>query len=78
MNWLEETFRELSPEVTRFVQQALVRLEGENVFDAPGVISGIIRQMRGSDSTVIRAAAPRTERLLKVGLARVCLQRIGA
>jgi len=78
MNWLEEALQELSPEVARFVQQALARLEGDNVFDAPGVISGVIRQMRGSDSHVVRAAAPRAERLLKAGLARVCFQRMGA
>ena len=81
MNWLwrqEETFGEFSPEVVRFVQQALTRLEGENVCDAPGVISGVIRQMRGSNSQLIRAEAPRTERLLQASFARVCFQRIGA
>ncbi len=81
MNWRrrqEEAIRELSPEVGRFVRMVLVDLEHENIFDAPGVISGVLWKMRVADSDVIRGAVSRTERVLKTAFARGCLQRIGA
>jgi len=81
VNWRkrqEEAIGELAPDVGRFVRMVLVDLEHENVFDAPGVISGVLRKMRVADSDVIRGAASRTERLLKTAFARGCLQRIGA
>lgn len=73
MSWnhrQDEVMQQLSPEVGRFVRQALRSLERENVFDAPGVISGVLRQMRVADSDVIRGAAPRAEALLKNTLLR--------
>ncbi len=77
MNWQtteEEWIRQLSPEIGRFVYLTLCRLERENVFDAPGVIYGVLRAMRIADSDAIRRAAPHTERLLMQALAprRVC------
>lgn len=81
MNWTrrqDELRQHLSPEVARFVLQALRLMEQENVFDAPGVISGVLRQMRVADSDVIRGAAIRTEKLLKTGFARHCSDRLGA
>ncbi len=74
----EEMLRQLSPEVGRFVLLALRSLEQENVFDAPGVISGVLRQMRMADSDVIRSATARAERLLKATFAHGCVQRMGA
>ncbi|HLN64246.1 MAG TPA: hypothetical protein VK464_22220 [Symbiobacteriaceae bacterium] len=74
----EEMLRQFSPEVGRFVLLALRSLEQENVFDAPGVISGVLRQMRMADSDVIRSATARAERLLKATFAQGCLQRMGA
>jgi hypothetical protein len=68
MNWLEQqdfVIRHLSPEVARFVREAFERLERENVFDAPGVISEIVNRMRTADSEMIRKAVARTEALLK-------------
>ncbi|HYG60409.1 MAG TPA: hypothetical protein VD902_20250 [Symbiobacteriaceae bacterium] len=81
MNWIrrqDELARELSPDVARFVVEVLKSLEQANVFDAPGVISGVVCQMRVADSAVIRCATGRTERLLKSAFARRCLQRMGA
>jgi len=81
MNWIrrkDELIQQLSPEVARFVLQALVRLEQENIFDAPGMISGVVRQMRTANSDVVRGAVNRTERVLKSTFARGCLQRVGA
>ncbi len=74
----EEVIRELSPEVAGFVRQALALLEQENVFDAPGVISGVLRQMRLADSADIRGAATRTENLLRRAFTAGSLQRVGA
>lgn len=54
----------LSPEVGRFVLQGLRQLEREQVFDAPGVINGIVCKMRSAESAVIRSAVGRTESLL--------------
>ncbi len=68
MSWILRQGRlmqQLAPEVRRFVVLALYRLERENVFDAPGVISGVLRQMRTAQSARIRQAAGRTEMLLK-------------
>lgn len=68
VNWQNaqaELLRQLSPEVGRFVLLALQRLEAENVFDAPGVIHGVVRAMRVADSDVIRQAAPHAGELLK-------------
>lgn len=70
--------QQLSAEVAAFVILALRSLEEENVFDAPGVIDGVVRRMRLADSDAIRAASTRTERLLKVNFARGCIQRMGA
>jgi hypothetical protein len=70
--------QQLSPEVAGFVLLALRSLEEENVFDAPGVISAVVRRMRGADSDVIRNATGRTERLLKTTFARGCMHRMGA
>lgn len=80
MSWIrhDEWLQQLSPEVGRFVLVALRSLEQENVFDAPGVISGVLRQMRGADSALIRGATGRTERLLKITFLRGCQQRMGA
>lgn len=81
MNWLrqkDELARHLAPEVARFVLLALRHLEQENVFDAPSIISGVVRQMRVADSDVIRRASGRTERLLKSTLARGYLRSVGA
>ena len=78
MSAKDELVRHLPPEVARFVLQALRGLEQENVFDAPGVISGILRQMRIADSDLIRSAAGRTETILKKTFARGYLQRLGA
>lgn len=68
----------LSPEVGRFVLQGLRQLEQENVFDAPGVISGIIWKMRSAESALIRSAAARTESLLRDSFAQHYLTRAGA
>lgn len=68
MNWIaqqEYLVRHLSPEVVRFVCVALVQLERENIFDAPGVIGGVIQQMRLAESPAVRAAAEEAESLLK-------------
>ena len=81
MNWLLKKAaiaQQLSPDVAGFVLQALRGLEQENIFDAPGVISGVVRQMRVADSATIRSATGRTECLLKSTLARGCSQRLGA
>jgi hypothetical protein len=81
MNWeLRQgtVVQELSPEVARFVLQELKRLEQENVFDAPGVISGVLRQMSAADSQVIRGSVSRTEILLKSTFSRGSLQSVGA
>lgn len=81
MNWKqrqEAVIRQVGPEVAAFVEESFTRLERENVFDAPGVISGIIRQMRLSDCDVVRGAADRTERLLKSVFARGSLHQLGA
>lgn len=81
MNWLLKKAtlaQQLSPDVAGFVLQALRSLEQENVFDAPGVISGVIRQMRAADSAVIRSATGRTERLLTNTLTCSRKQRLGA
>ncbi|HEY3367127.1 MAG TPA: hypothetical protein VGK74_18895 [Symbiobacteriaceae bacterium] len=78
MSTQEELKQHLPAEVARFVIQAFRGLEQENVFDAPGVIGGILRQMRVADSDLIRGHAGRTELLLKKAFARGCLQRIGA
>jgi hypothetical protein len=81
MNWLrqkDELAQQLSPDVARFVLLALRHLEQENIFDAPGIVSGVLRQMRVADSDVIRRATVRTERLLKSTLARGYVQRVGA
>ena len=66
----------LSPEAARFVRQVLARLEAENVFDAPGVISSVLSQMRAADSDAIRSAVARTERVLKQAFA-LGMRRIG-
>lgn len=73
-----EVVRQLSPEVSRFVLLALYSLEKENVFDAPGVIGGVLNQMRVADSDVIRGATRRTERVLTNAFARGCMRRLGA
>jgi hypothetical protein len=81
MGWLHrhhEVLGRLSPEVARFVWQALLLLEQENVFDAPGVISGVLRRMRTADSDAIRGAAIPTERLLKAAFAPRAKHRAGA
>lgn len=68
----------LSPEVGRFVLQGLRQLERENVFDAPGVISGIVSRMRSAESALVRSAAARTESLLRQTFAQHYLNRVGA
>jgi hypothetical protein len=68
----------LSPEVGRFVLQGLRQLEQENVFDAPGVISGIINKMRSAESALIRSAAARTESLLRQAFAQYYRTRVSA
>lgn len=68
----------LSPEVGRFVLQGLRQLEQENVFDAPGVIAGIVCKMRSADSALIRSAAVRTEFLLRQTFAQQYLTRVTA
>ncbi|HYF75980.1 MAG TPA: hypothetical protein VD973_02520 [Symbiobacteriaceae bacterium] len=81
MNWLlkkGELAQQLSPDVACFVLRALRNLEQENVFDAPGIISGVLRQMRIADSDVVRAATARTERLLKSTFAQGAVHRLGA
>lgn len=78
MSGQDEMMKQLPPEVARFVLHAMRGLEQENVFDAPGVISGILRQMRVADSDLIRRHAVKTESLLKKTFARGCLQRVGA
>lgn len=81
MNWIrwhDALARELSPEISSYVLKVLGRLEQENVFDAPGVISGVLRQMRIADSDVIRAAVSRTESVLKATLPMGRFQRLGA
>lgn len=78
MSGQDELMKHLPPEVARFVLQAMRGLEQDNVFDAPGVIGGILRQMRVADSDLIRGHATRTETLLKRTFARGCLQHIGA
>lgn len=68
MNWKERqdfVVEHLTPEVAQFVRGVLDRLEQENVFDAPGVIGGVLRQMRTAESEAIRGAVERTETLLK-------------
>jgi hypothetical protein len=80
MNWMrqDQLNQHLSPEVVRFVMLALRKLEQENVFDAPGVISGVLRQMRVADSDVIRNATGRAERLLARAFSHGGAQRMGA
>jgi len=81
MNWIrrqDELARELSPDVARFVLEVLTTLEKENVFDAPGVISGVLCQMRVAESPLVRSATGRTERVLKSAFARRCMHRLGA
>lgn len=81
MNWFrhhDELKQSLTPEVAGFVLQALDSLEAENVFDAPGIISGVLRRMRVAESAAIRCAAPRTETFLKAAFARKCLHQMGA
>lgn len=82
MNWKlrhELLRQQLSPEVARFVLLALNSIEQENVFDAPGVISGVLRRMRVADSDVVRNATGRTERSLLAAFAgRSSTQRLGA
>lgn len=81
MDWLrkkDELARQLAPDVACFVLRALKALEQENVFDAPGVISGVLRQMRVADSAVVRGAVGRTERVLKSTLVRSYAKRLGA
>lgn len=79
MNWnqnQEEFLRELSPEVGRFVSRVLRHLEHENVFDAPSVISAVLREMRIADSDVIRGATGRAERLLVSRFVQQGLRRV--
>lgn len=67
MNWetrQEELLGQLPPAVRHFVRMTLARLEQENVFDAPGVIHGVLQAMRVADADVIRRAVPETEWLL--------------
>lgn len=82
MSWVQRqalVMHQLSPEVRRFVLQTLRSLEEENVFDAPGVISGVLQRMRLSDSHAVRSAVTRTERVLKVAFAPGSkLQELGA
>lgn len=81
MNWVgrrDQLLQALSPEVSPFVLQVLTELERENVFDAPGVISGILGQMRIADSDVIRANVARTESVLRSTFAQGSIQRVGA
>jgi hypothetical protein len=82
MNWLQRHDHELSgaltPEVASFVLHALRGLERENVFDAPGVISGVLRQMRMADSEAIRGAACGAERFLEAAFARKSRHRTEA
>ncbi|MGE5673371.1 MAG: hypothetical protein ACM3XM_05740 [Mycobacterium leprae] len=75
---LDELLACLSPVVARYVRQALRHMEQQNVFDAPGVIGGVVAQMRVAESDVIRSAADRTEYLLRLAFGRRRLQRIGA
>jgi hypothetical protein len=79
VNWVQQhDVNELTPEVASFVLYALRGLERENVFDAPGVIAGVLGQMRTADSEAVRTAACGAERLLKAAFARKSLHRIGA
>lgn len=80
MNWSQQhaMIEQMSPEVLRFVLHALRGLEQENIFDAPGVISGVLGRMQAADSDVIRAATGRTERLLRAAFARRAEYRTGA
>lgn len=71
MSWQlrrEVALRLFEPEVSRFMAGALQRLERENVVDAPGVIHGVLRLMRLSDSSAVRSAVPRAEQILKWAL----------
>lgn len=68
----------LSPEVGRFVLQGLRQLEQENVFDAPGVINGIVSKMRSAESALIRSAAAQIESLLRQAFAQQYLTRVSA
>jgi hypothetical protein len=70
----DEVMQQLPPVVARFVGHVFKRLEQENVFDAPGVISGVLRHMRVSDSDLIRHSAAHTELVLKQTFARTGCQ----
>lgn len=81
MNWQarqEELLSQLAPEVRRFIWLTLARLERENVFDAPGVIRGVVQAMRVADSDVIRRAVPQTEGVLRRLFALARVRPLGA
>ncbi len=78
MSRKEYVIGHLSPEVGRFVLQGLRQLEQENVFDAPGVIAGIVTRMRNAESGLIRSAADRTESLLRSAFTQQYSNRVGA
>lgn len=54
----------LGAEVSRFIADVLDELAAQGVFDAPGVIGGVLGAMRHADSAEIRSAAVRTEFVL--------------
>lgn len=81
MSWVHrqaQVMHQLSPEVRRFVLATLRTLEEENVFDAPGVINGVLHRMQLSDSHVVRSAVSRTECVLKAAFVPVKIQELGA
>lgn len=81
MNWQRRqslVAQQLAPEVASFVLEALHRLEQENVFDAPGVIGGVLGSMRIAESDLVRNSVQRAEHLLKSAFTNGVLQSVGA
>lgn len=78
MHWNEMVLTQLPPDVALFVDNTLRRMEAAGICDAPGVVSGVLSQMRSAESGLVRAAAPLVEVLMISALSRRLPTRISA
>lgn len=78
MHWNEIVLHQLPSDVACFVDAALRQIEATGICDAPGVISGVLMQMRNAESPLVRAAAPLTEVLMLSALTPRVPERLTA
>jgi len=78
MHWNDKVLNQLPSDVARFVAASLQRIEASGICDAPGVISGVLLQMRNADSGLVRAAAPLVEVLMVSTITPRVPERISA